>query len=71
MGLFEGQAAADNFMPLMAAVVIRARPPQLLAKLQLVSNHLDAGTMWFTHFVACVDYCCRLSPDGGQLDTSV
>ena len=29
LGLFEGQAAADNFMPLMAAVVIRARPPQL------------------------------------------
>ena len=27
--------------------------------------------MWFTHFVACVDYCCRLSPDGGQLDASV
>ena len=27
--------------------------------------------MWFTHFVACVDYCCRLSPDGGQLRASI
>ena len=66
LGVWSRHAQADDFMPLMAYVVIHARPARLLSQLHFIRNHLGElqgrQEMWMAHFTAACEVACRLSP---------
>ena len=53
-------------MPVMAWVVIRARPTPLISQLHMIYNYAleldDRQEMWMAHFTATCDMVCRVSP---------
>ncbi|OQV25779.1 GTPase-activating protein and VPS9 domain-containing protein 1 [Hypsibius exemplaris] len=65
--------AADDFMPALVYVLIRANPPSLLSTIQYVNNFYSsrlAGeeSYWWTQFASAIEYIKNMdySPDDNQ-----
>lgn len=82
LGARHRHAQADDYMPIMAWVIIQARPTRLVSQLHFIYNYaLEQGgqyEMWMAHFTAACDMICRISPNvsaesclATQLDRSV
>ena len=82
LGVWSKHAQADDFMPLMAFVIIQAAPTRLISQLHFLRNHLGEMSgrqeMWIAHFTAACEVACRLtatiSPESGlavSTDSSV
>ena len=66
LGVWSRHAQADDFMPLMAWIVIQAAPARLVSQLHFLHNHigdllLSRQEMWLAHFTAACEVACRLS----------
>ena len=66
LGVWSRHAQADDFMPLMAWIVIQAAPTRLVSQLHFLHNHigdllLSRQEMWLAHFTAACEVACRLS----------
>lgn len=66
LGVLNRHAQADDYMPVMAWVIIQSRPLRLVSQLHFICNYAieqgDPHEMWMAHFSAACDMICHLSP---------
>ena len=66
LGVWHRHAQADDYMPVMAWVIVRARPSRLISQLHFIYAYIleldDRHEMWMAHFTAACDMVCRVSP---------